>query len=358
LGSQHRAIPFGLFNFLLVYTVSESSSTQERGRRGATHLAALWDDPALLDEAEALVSFLPGLIDADTWSDVVAGAAGCLVCLLRLWEQRPTPATLAAAVRCGERLLARAVPMASGIGWRVEPAGPVPLAGMSHGAAGIAWALLQLAAATGDRRFREAAEAGLAYERSLYVPERRNWPDLRSGSEEGDGSPSFLSTWCHGAAGIALARLDGLRYLDDGDDGTVREEIAIALETTLREGFGRGHCQCHGDLGNLEPLLLAQDRLGLDLAPRIGRLLGGTLADQRACGWRFGMHGRTEPPGFMLGLAGSGMSTRTGYRLSSCWHRPHRGGDPLRDLRPRCSRDGVVEGKKDEEEHRRCTRFS
>ena len=137
---------------------------------------------------------------------------------------------------------------------------------MSHGAAGIAWALLQLAAATGDRRFREAAEAGLAYERSLYVAERRNWPDLRSGSEEGDGSPNFLSTWCHGAPGIALARLDGLRHLDDG---TVREEIAIALETTLREGFGRGHCQCHGDLGNLEPLLLAQDRLGLDLAPRI-----------------------------------------------------------------------------------------
>ncbi|HEX4965781.1 MAG TPA: type 2 lanthipeptide synthetase LanM family protein [Thermoanaerobaculia bacterium] len=268
-----------------------------------THLASLWDDPALLDEAEALVSFLPELIDADTWSDVVAGAAGCLVCLLRLWEQRPAPATLAAAVRCGERLLARAVPMASGIGWRVEPAGPVPLAGMSHGAAGIAWALLQLAAATGDQRFREAAEAGLAYERSLYVPERRNWPDLRSGSEEPDGSPNFLSTWCHGAPGIALARLDGLRHLDDG---TVREEISVALETTLREGFGRGHCQCHGDLGNLEPLLLAQDRLGLDLAPRIGRLLGGTLADLRACGWRFGMHGRTEPPGFMLGLAGIG----------------------------------------------------
>ncbi len=162
---------------------------------------------------------------------------------------------------------------------------------------------MQLAAATGDRRFREAAAAGLAYERSLYVPERRNWPDLRSGGEEPDGSPSFLSTWCHGAPGIALARLDGLRHLDDA---TVREEISIALETTLREGFGRGHCQCHGDLGNLEPLRLAQEKLGLDLAPRIGRLLGGTLADLRAHGWRFGMHGRTEPPGFMLGLAGIG----------------------------------------------------
>jgi len=268
-----------------------------------THLAALWDEPALLDEAEAIVSFLPGLIDADTSNDVVAGAAGCLICLLRLWEQRPSEPTLAAAVRCGERLLARAVPAGPGIGWVLEIAGPTPLAGMSHGATGIAWALLQLAEVTGDERFREAAVAGLAYERSLYAPEKRNWPDLRSGSQGPDGEPHFMSAWCHGAPGVALARIDGLRHLDGPE---VREEIAVALETTLAEGFGRGHCQCHGDLGNLEALLLAQERLGIDFAPRIGRLLGGTLADIRSHGWRFGLPGRTEPPGFMIGLAGIG----------------------------------------------------
>jgi type 2 lantibiotic biosynthesis protein LanM len=268
-----------------------------------THLAALWDEPALLDAAEEIVAFLPDLIDADTSSDVVAGAAGCLVCLLRLWEQRPAAATLEAAVRCGERILARAVPAGPGIGWVLEIAGPTPLAGMSHGAAGIAWALLQLAAATGDERFRRAALDGLAYERSLYTPERRNWPDLRSGGLGPGGEPHFMSAWCHGAPGVALARLDGLRHLDDA---VVREEIATALETTLAEGFGRGHCQCHGDLGNLDALLLAQERLGIDLAPRIGRLLGGTLADIRAYGLRFGLPGRTEPPGFMIGLAGIG----------------------------------------------------
>jgi len=268
-----------------------------------THLAALWDEPALLDEAEAIVAFLPDLIAADVSNDVVAGAAGCLVCLLRLWERRPAPATLAAALRCGERLLERAVPAGAGIGWVLEVAGPAPLVGMSHGGAGIAWALLQLAAVTGDERFRHAAEAGLAYERSLYAPEKRNWPDLRSGSLGPNGEPHFMSAWCHGAPGVALARLAGLRHLDDA---AVREEIAVALETTLAEGFGRGHCQCHGDLGNLEALLLAQERLGIDLAPRIGRLLGGTLADLRTYGPRFGLPGRTEPPGFMIGLAGIG----------------------------------------------------
>jgi type 2 lantibiotic biosynthesis protein LanM len=268
-----------------------------------THLASLWDEPELLDRAEAIVSFLPELIDVDDSHDVVAGAAGCLVCLLRLWERRPSAATLAAAVRCGERLLDRAVPAGPGIGWILELAGPDPLAGMSHGAAGIAWALLQLGSATGDDRFRRAALDALAFERSLFDPERRNWPDLRLGSRGPGGEPHFMSAWCHGAPGIALARLDGLRHLDDP---AVREEIAVALETTLAEGFGRGHCQCHGDLGNLEVLQLARERLGLDLGPRIASLLGWTLADIRAHGWRYGLPGRTEPPGFMVGLAGIG----------------------------------------------------
>jgi lantibiotic modifying enzyme len=209
-------------------------------------------------------------------------------------------------VRCGERLLERAVPAGPGIGWILDLAGPDPLAGMSHGAAGIAWALLQLEEATGDAgdgRFRRAALDALAYERSLFDAERRNWPDLRSGSRGPGGEPHFMSAWCHGAPGIALARLDGLGRLDDA---AVRDEIAVALATTLAEGFGRGHCQCHGDLGNLEVLSLAEERLGLDLGVEKARLLASTLADIRAHGWRYGLPGRTEPPGFMVGLAGIG----------------------------------------------------
>jgi lantibiotic modifying enzyme len=41
------------------------------------------------------------------------------------------------------------------------------LTGFSHGAAGMAWALLPLAALTGDERFRTAALAALDYERGL-----------------------------------------------------------------------------------------------------------------------------------------------------------------------------------------------
>ena len=42
------------------------------------------------------------------------------------------------------------------------------LTGFSHGAAGIALSLLELWGLTNEPRFRQAAEAGFAYERSLF----------------------------------------------------------------------------------------------------------------------------------------------------------------------------------------------
>jgi type 2 lantibiotic biosynthesis protein LanM len=272
------------------------------------HLGTLWQDPALLDEAEACVPRLLAKLEQDETLDVVAGAAGAAAALLGLHAVRPQGPALAAAVRCGEHLLARARPMDRGLGWVMPMAGAVPLAGFSHGTAGIAWALLRLAAATGEDRFREAALEGLAYERSLYSPEERNWPDLRESSRDlpgyDPGRPYFMSAWCHGAAGISLGRVDSLPLLDDA---RTREEIATAAETTFVLGFGKTHCLCHGDLGNLEPVLRAAEALDRpDLRERALRIAAGSLASLRETGPVFGLPGSTEPPGLMVGLAGVG----------------------------------------------------
>ncbi len=290
------------------------------------HLAELWGDPALLDAAEGCLARLPGLIDADDTLDLIDGAAGCLAALLALYDLRPAAATLAAAVHCGERLLARAEPQPAGIGWRNVPAFPLPLTGFSHGAAGIAWSLLRLAAATGEERFAAAARQGLAFERSLYSHERGNWTDRRSEMERADRAEEarseqgrakapprrdplhegekLMCAWCHGATGIGLARLAALPLLDDP---ALHEEIAIAVRTTLAEGFGLNHCLCHGDLGCLDFLLLASRHLGdAALAEQVYRLAGGVLANVATDGWRFGMPAGAEPPGLMLGLAGIG----------------------------------------------------
>ena len=271
-----------------------------------THLGALWGDEPLLAEAERIaLEEIPPLVPEDTHGDLVAGASGCLIALLTLHGVRPSDRLAEVAVTCGERLIARALPMASGVGWPMALAGPTPLAGLSHGAAGIAWPLLRLAALSGDRRFHDTALAGLSYERSLYRPDQRNWPDLRqAGTPERTIEPHSMWAWCHGAPGIGLGRLAGLPYLDDE---TVRGEIETAVESTIENGFGGNHCLCHGDLGNLEVVTMAAACLGRpDWEERSSRLAGGILAGIRERGWLFGLPGRTEPTGMMVGLAGIG----------------------------------------------------
>jgi type 2 lantibiotic biosynthesis protein LanM len=273
-----------------------------------THLGLLWDRFALLTEAETIVGYLPSLVGQDELLDIIAGAAGCIGSLISLYHCSPSDCTLKAAIQCGDRLIARAQLMEYGIGWEIQAAGTKPLAGFSHGAAGIAWALLELAALTGEERFRTAALAAIAYERSLFSSEAGNWLDLReletSRQAEGSRQNRFMTAWCHGAPGIGLARLCSLRHLDDA---AIRAEIETALQTTLAQGFGGNHSLCHGDLGNLELLLQAsqvleepQWRAQVDCIAAI--ILESISRDGWLCGTPLGV----ESPGLMTGLAGIG----------------------------------------------------
>ncbi|WP_043710944.1 type 2 lanthipeptide synthetase LanM family protein [Corallococcus macrosporus] len=271
-----------------------------------THLGVLWNDDALLDEAAGHARRLRPLVEKDTVLDVGAGTAGCLLALLVLGEHRPSDALWATVDACGQRLLETAAPQARGSAWLCEAAGNRYLAGMAHGAAGVALALLRLFARTGDARLRDAALAGMEYERGLYAPEERNWPDLRAGAKEAaaapEGAEHFLWAWCTGAPGIGLARLSGLPFVDDA---AVREEIAIARDSTLARGFGRNHGLCHGDLGNADFLLQAAATLGdARLQARVDGVAGGILRGITERGYLFGLQGSTETPGMMVGLAG------------------------------------------------------
>jgi lantibiotic modifying enzyme len=182
-----------------------------------------------------------------------------------------------------------------------------PLTGFSHGAAGFAWALVHLAARTGEDRFRSAALDALGYERSQFVPAAGNWRDLRRElptEQPGEEKPACMSAWCHGAPGIGLARLGSLPYLDDA---TTRAEIATALETTRAHGIGGNHSLCHGDLGNLELFLQAHALLGEPhWRAEAERIAGRILADIERRGWQCGHGSAVETPGLMTGLAGIG----------------------------------------------------
>ena len=270
-----------------------------------THLAVLWQDDALLQDAQDLVARVRPLIDTDEELDVLGGAAGCLRALLGLHAVQPNAAVLDAARHCGERLLAAAVVQPRGIGWVSKGMKAPPLAGFSHGSAGISWALLGLTAVTGDARFRAAALRGIEYERTLFVPEAANWRDLRvKGLDAGVAGATDLVAWCHGATGIGLARLDTLHLWDDG---CAHDEVEIAITKTLARGFGNSHCLCHGDLGSLELLLQAREKFA---RPELGEALvrhgGALLAQARRGGWQCGYRLPVESPGLMAGMAGIG----------------------------------------------------
>ncbi|WP_437746998.1 type 2 lanthipeptide synthetase LanM family protein [Sorangium sp. So ce1504] len=269
-------------------------------------LAALWGDSTLLDGALSLLPALDAQIDGDEQLDLLGGAAGCAVVLLALHRQTGDARALASARRCGERLLARAAPTPDGgIAWKA-PQAERPLGGFSHGVAGIAWALLELGAATSDERYRDAAQRGLVHERSLFAPARGNWLDMRRPIPRRSGPGERVMTmWCHGAPGIALGRILSLPHMDDP---TVRSEIDIGLETTLREGFGRGHSLCHGDMGNADVLLVAAEALD-DPRYREAAFVraADTLAEARQHGFRCGVPGERESPSLMVGLAGIGL---------------------------------------------------
>jgi lantibiotic modifying enzyme len=265
------------------------------------HLGFLWQDGSLIDDAHALAADVPSLIDTDRMLDVVSGSAGCIAALRVLDQIRPGDRLLELATLCGERLLRVQKQQDIGAAWETDAPSIRPLTGFSHGAAGIAWALLKLAAWSNDSRFRTAAESAIAYERSTFVPEESNWPDFRrreSGSEDNGSKRRFCAAWCHGAAGIALARMDSLPYLHDRQ---THDEISAGLQKTVESGFGIDRCLCHGDFGNLDILTLAEQRLGQPWDQIRKRLTAEVLAKAAV---------EQSPPalGLMVGLAGIGYS--------------------------------------------------
>ncbi|MEO1368729.1 MAG: lanthionine synthetase LanC family protein, partial [Acidobacteriota bacterium] len=276
-----------------------------------TYLGALWRDDALLDEAERAVEHVGPALPHDRGLDVISGAAGAAVALLELHRHRPSASTLAAAAACGESLVAKAEPQdggARGAAWTLPSIAELPLTGFGHGAAGIAWALARLAAVTGDPRFDDAANGGLDYERHLFSPAHRNWPDLRHDRLR-DGEWSYFHAWCHGAPGIGLARLDLLdRWGGDRLDRAGRvAEIRAAARSTLEAGFGDNHSLCHGDLGNLELIHRAADALDDgELRRGADRLTAWVLATLEAGPVHCGLTSRAELPGLMTGIAGVG----------------------------------------------------
>jgi type 2 lantibiotic biosynthesis protein LanM len=212
-------------------------------------------DATLLQDAQALSDWVtPELIAADKQLDIMGGAAGAILGLLSLYGVTGEMMVLEKAIACGQHLLIHRVSH-EGAPQAWQTIGAAPLTGFSHGAAGISYALLRLYVVTQDRNYLEAALEGIEYERSVFSESNANWPDLRSMAQT--GQPSFLTQWCHGAAGVGLGRLGSCGI---AKTPAIEREIEIALQTTQRYALQVIDHLCCGNLGRVEVLLVGAQR--------------------------------------------------------------------------------------------------
>jgi type 2 lantibiotic biosynthesis protein LanM len=269
-----------------------------------TAMAALLRDDTLRADAQAAADLVTDeLIAADKQFDVIGGAAGAVLALLRLYRDCGSEAVLRRAEKCGEHLLAQSRTGAQGHrSWVGQGLGTQALNGMSHGAAGFAYALAALSAASGRDDFATAASECIAFENSSYDATRKNWPDLRGG-----GEPSWPCQWCHGAPGIGLARIA------TGKRGAIATklmtpDIECAVAAVERAWPNNVDTLCCGTLGSVEFLCEAADTLGRsDLRELAARRLASVLRAASTSGdYRWNSGGRQFNLGLFRGLAGVG----------------------------------------------------
>ena len=273
------------------------------GWLGLAIAARAFDD--LQDEAFRLIDAQLGH-ELDPMSlDVIAGAAGAILGLFTFGDRY-----LDEARRMGEHLLAHARRDGEAISWTTMPGNARDLTGYSHGTSGIALALLELHARTGDERYREAAQGAFAYERRHYSAEQQNWPDFRSFSTPNPQQPGYAMAWCHGAPGIGLARL---RAYQSTHDPLMRAEAEAAIAGTYRAiaapSAADGYSLCHGLGGNSELFLLAADILGDERYRAVAESVGDRGIQSIHLPrnpWPCGVTSGGESPNLMLGTAGIG----------------------------------------------------
>jgi type 2 lantibiotic biosynthesis protein LanM len=274
-------------------------------------MAKSLNNAELLADADAAAQlFTDELIAADRQLDVMGGSAGAILALLRLYRDAKSGGVLARAAKCGDHLLAQSRLGAEGRrSWLGQGSGAQrpahALNGMSHGAAGFAYALAALATATGRDDFAGAASECIAFEDSSYDGDRHNWPDLRA------EKPHWPCQWCHGAAGIGLARLATVKRGGANptrDAKPLAADIGNAIKGVERNQPTPVDTLCCGTLGGIEFFCEAGAALNRDdLRALASQRLMTVLQRAAATGdYRWNSGKRQFNLGLFRGLSGVG----------------------------------------------------
>jgi len=278
----------------------------------------LCDD--LREDVERLLDQAKAALDKEHLLDLLGGNAGAIPALLALGRHPGFERCYELAQKCGEDLCRSTTQDGELCFWEATKAsGPTftspPMTGLSHGACGMALALLELYAHTGGSEFLQTARAAFAYEDRLFSKTHANWLDVRFPHADNTGETvgSFQTTWCHGAPGIGLTRLRAISL--DPEQADHHERMArIALSTTIA-AIERGieaprfdTTLCHGLAGLSEIVLIFAEALGEDGYRQVASGVVSELLRRydEAGDWPAGNMTGGVNPTLMIGTAGIG----------------------------------------------------
>ena len=160
------------------------------------------------------------IVEKVTMFDLLNGHAGNLLVLTLVYHYHPQPEVLAIIHQIIDKFIEQVRVSAIGLKWNHFKYSFDSMAGFSHGASGMAYALMQVAEYFNYDGLHHLAQQALTYEMQYYDANALNWLDLRLGFTR-LGLPdahlwnintflpgvSDVNAWAHGAVGVGLARL-------------------------------------------------------------------------------------------------------------------------------------------------------
>lgn len=169
-----------------------------------------------------------------TSDDLIQGRAGIIILLLLMYKTTQDKMYLDIAQEVGTNLVESIQSKNC-------------LAGMAHGYSGMAVAMALLGKYTGEENYKEIVLELCRKEDQLFDYSMNNWCDIREGKE----NPRNTVAWCHGSAGILLARalihkISGLsinQLFKNIPLNQVTDQICQTEKTDW--------CLCHGQAGLL-----------------------------------------------------------------------------------------------------------
>ncbi|MFD2655622.1 type 2 lanthipeptide synthetase LanM family protein [Gracilibacillus thailandensis] len=244
-----------------------------------------------------LATRLPQLIKKDKEFDIISGVAGTIVVLVSSYELEKERIFINIAEKCADHLLENLIVNDDGsIAW--IGVSEVPLTGFSHGNAGNIYALAVLNKHLKRKDIDSVISKGLQFENSQMM--ENGWLDNRM-----DNSVVTAASWCHGAPGILLSRLELAQYNNQEVAIQSKKDLQYAIDNILEDGFGREHSLCHGDIGNAMILINCGRSMDNQHYINIGKnLLYESILRGETDGYKCGVGNGIESPNLMIGLAG------------------------------------------------------